>query len=176
MRREMKMNVKIISEHGYFASMLGLSLSYNQTLDKMPAVADRLKDKYGGHNKFLESIVLWVDVTAPRYFWSQGDTYRISTKQSQSTMHTLLREPIVQEMFENPIHPTFIEILEDLRFNKKFQELKDHLPEGFLQRRVWMFSYMTLKNMINQRSDHKLPQWQYFIDQMKQQVENPELL
>lgn len=170
------MHVQVIGECGYFPAMLGLSLSYHQDVGKMPAVADKLKDKYGGHNKFLESIYLWVDVFAPRYFWAEGDTYRIATKQSESTIHTLMRYPITQEMFEEPLDDFFIEKLEEMRVAKDFYKLKNHLPEGFLQRRVWVFNYMVLKNIINQRKDHKLPQWQYFINQMKEQIEHPELL
>lgn len=171
------MYVNILSECGYFASMLGLSLSYNQDPGKMPAVADKLKDKYGGHNKFLESIVLWVDIFAPRYWYQQFDTYRVGmTKQSESTMHTILRNPFTDDMFEGGMMPEILEILNKYREDKNFDAVKRYLPESFLQRRICCFNYMTLKNMIKQRSTHKLEEWQYFIEQMKSQVEHPELL
>jgi len=70
----------------------------------------------------------------------------------------------------------FIDKLEGWRLEGNMRKIKAHLPESFLQRRVWVMNYMTLKNIIRQRSNHKMSQWQYFIDQMKQQVENPELL
>ena len=83
------MNVTVLNEAGYQEALLGLSLSYEQSLDKMPAVAERLAQRDNGHNKFLESIVVWLDVIAPRYWWQEFDTYRIGvSKQSSSTMHT----------------------------------------------------------------------------------------
>lgn len=170
------MDVTIINEAGYFPAMLGLSLSYNQDVGKMPAVADRLKDKYAGHNKFLESIYLWVDVNAPRYWHQQADTYRLTTKQSESTEHTLTRYQITSNSFEDYIDPEFINRLEEMRINKDLRKLKAHLPESFLQRRIWVMNYMVLKNIIKQRSTHKMPQWQYFIEEIKKQVEHPELL
>lgn len=54
--------------------------------------AGRLFEKDGGHNKFLESVILWLDVNAPLYWWTEADTYRLSTKQSESTMHTLEKD------------------------------------------------------------------------------------
>lgn len=170
------MDVSILSEAGYLPSMLGLSLSYNQDVGKMPVVADKLKDKYGGHNKFLESIYLWVDVNAPRYWWAQADTYRLTTKQSESTEHLILRTPITADSFDDEIEPIFVEMLERMRLSKEMRRLKAHLPESFLQRRVWVMNYMVLKNIIKQRSTHKMSQWHYFIDQMVNQVEQPELL
>lgn len=170
------MQVTILNECGYFPAMLGLSLSYNQDVGKMPAVADKLKDKYGGHNKFLESIYLWVDVNAPRYWHQQADTYRLTTKQSESTEHTLARYPITSESFEDTIDQVFIDKLEGMRLSKDLRKLKAHLPESFLQRRIWVMNYMALKNIINQRSGHKMPQWAYFIDEIKRQAEHPEFL
>lgn len=170
------MEINILHEAGFFPAMLGLSLSFNQDPGKMPAVADKLKDKYGGHNKFLESIYLWVDVVAPRYWHQQADTYRLTTKQSESTEHTLTRYPITQESFEDPIDQIFIDELEKMRIAKDLRKLKAHLPESFLQRRIWVMNYMVLKNIIKQRSTHRMPQWKIFIEEMKRQVEYPELL
>lgn len=171
------MQVTILNECGYFQSMLGLSLSYNQDVGKMPAVADKLKDKYGGHNKFLESIVVWMDITAPRYFWQQFDTYRVgTTKQSESTMHTILRKPFTEEDFEGGMHPDILNILNQERGDKEFDMVKRFLPESFLQRRVVCTNYMVLKNMIRQRHSHKLEEWQYFCSEMYNQLENKELL
>lgn len=170
------MIVQILNECGYFPALLGLSLSYNQDVGKMPAVAGKLKDKYVGHNKFLESIYLWVDVTAPRYWWAQADTYRLTTKQSESTMHTIMRNEFTDEDFEGGMMPEILNILNAYRDEKNFDAIKRYLPESYLQRRVWVMNYMVLKNIIRQRETHKLEEWQYFINQMKEQVENPELL
>jgi len=109
------MRVHVINECGFNPALLGLGLShgvtsgadYFQFLDnqkeykRMETVAGRLHKLDGGHNKFLESIQVWIDVIAPRYWWQQMDTYRIGvTKQSESTMHTLIKHEISEEMFE----------------------------------------------------------------------------
>lgn len=181
------MQVKILSEHGYEESTLGFSLSYNSTVERAKELLPKFAFKQGGENKFLESIYLWLDITAPRFWWQEADTYRTSTKQSESTMHTLMKnETITENMFEH-ILPT--QIIEELQ--EEFKWLKTHdtidntqkllvfknmLPEGFLQRRIWVMSYKTLQNIINQRKSHKLPQWKYFIKEILNHVEHPEFL
>lgn len=76
------MKVSIIKEAGYLEALYGLGLSYDLTSDipfenfcnnkdlitKMRFVSQKLYDKEGGHNKFLESIYVWIDITAPRFF------------------------------------------------------------------------------------------------------------
>ena len=43
-------------------------------------------------------------------------------------------------------------------------DIKDALPEGYLQTRVDMFSYQTLRRIVAQRHNHRLPEWHTFID------------
>jgi hypothetical protein len=59
---------------------------------------------------------------------------------------------------------------------KDLLKIKTTLPEGFLQRRIWVMSYKTLKNVIIQRYNHRLPHWKIFCDQLKRQLDHPELL
>lgn len=177
------MKVCILKESGYYESLIGLSLSFNTTVGKAAEVSRKLYNKDGGHNKFLESMLLWVDVTAPRFFWSEGDTYRISTKQSESTMHTIQKRLLTQDDFEVTIKQTMLDIVNDnillYRETKSIKDLvtlKTELPEGFLQRRIWVFSYKTLRNMITQRHNHRLPQWQHFCDYLLENAEHQEYL
>ena len=171
------MQVKILDEHGYEFAVLGLSLSYRQDPEKMPEVARRLALKGGGHNKFLESITLWLDITAPRYWWQQFDTYRVGvTKQSESTMHTMTKRPLTQGDFEHPIPAETLAHLNALIADKDWKQVKWLLPEGFLQRRIVSLNYMALQRMIRQRGTHKLEEWRAFIDQVFSQVAHPEFL
>lgn len=170
-----KMDVSILHEAGYFPAMLGLSLSYNQNASKMSAVADRLYNKGLGHNKFLESLVVWIDINAPRYWWSQADTYRVgTTKQSESTMHTILRNSFTEDDFEGGLDGRVLEILNFLRDKKDFKTLKRMLPESYLQRRIMCTNYMALRNMISQRYTHKLDEWVIFCRNIMRQVGHPE--
>lgn len=53
------------------------------------------------HRKFLRQIMVSVDITAPRYWWSEFDTYKVgTTANSTSTMHKLASTPITKECFE----------------------------------------------------------------------------
>jgi hypothetical protein len=173
----MEIKVKKLEEAGYYSAMIGLALNKNQISDKMPAVANILCDKDAGHNKFLESIIIWLEVTAPRYWWSEADTYRLSTKQSQSTMHTVLKRPLTEEDFEDKcIIPETLQVINLYVESKDLLRLKKILPEGFMQTRVWCMSYKTLSNIILQRKNHRLPHWQEFIKLVLEQVDHPELL
>ena len=180
------MRVRIIAEHGLVPALFGLSLSHGQhkklssdeeLLAKMRPVADRLAYKGDGHNKFLESIVVWVDIKAPRYWWQEFDTYRVGvTKQSESTMHTITDEEITNSMFEYSLPLSYIAHLERLRQGGDWERLKVALPESFLQRRIVCTNYMALQRMIRQRLTHRLPQWRLFCDSILHDAEHPEWL
>lgn len=185
------MDLKIIQEQGYYEALFGLGLSYGITSelnmaqflnsgryrDKLKEVASKLCKKDGGHNKFLESIQIWVDVIAPRYFWQEADTYRVgSTKQSESTIHTIIKKELSEVNFEGRIDKDILNILNTEIKNKNFEFVKHHLPESFLQRRIWNLNYKTLRNIINQRTGHKLKEWNIFITSIKEQVNHPEFL
>jgi hypothetical protein len=169
------MSVQVLHEAGYEEAMLGLSLSKNQDPADMPKVAHRLYNKDGGHNKFLESMKVWLLVTAPRYVWQQIDTYRVDvTKQSESTMHTLMKRPIEQDDFDEPIWPTTLVTLNGMRDRGEFNRLKNELPEGFLQKRQLCTSYATLRRMMKQRYNHRLPWWREFCLSVIEQLEYKE--
>jgi len=171
------MKLKILEEHGYESALLGLSLSYNTDPDDMSAVAAKLRFKGDGHNKFLESIVVWLDITAPRYFWQQFDTYRIgTTKQSESTMHTMTRSRLTQEHFEHPIPEAQLDFLNGLVIESDWERVKWNLPESFLQRRIVCTNYMALQRMIRQRETHRLTEWREFVRMLLEQAQRPELL
>jgi len=78
------MDVKILEEAGYKHALYGISLSYNKDIENMEKVSKSLCKLDGGHNKFLESIVVWLEINAARYWWQEFDTYRVGiTKQSE---------------------------------------------------------------------------------------------
>ena len=183
------MKVKKVDEAGYQAALLGLSYNKKQPIEDMLRVAGKLAFHDGGHNKFLESIIVWLEVTAPRYVWQEMDTYRISTKQSESTMHTLMKELteakastenmnlFIANNFEpGSIVPEQTKVLLDAVEREDLLAVKRLNPEGFIQKRMWCMSYKTLRNIIIQRRHHRLPHWKMFIQQVLEQLEHPELL
>ena len=46
------------------------------------------------HYKFLRQIQVWADFNMPLYWWSEFDTYHFNTKNSCSTMHTIMKRPL----------------------------------------------------------------------------------
>lgn len=163
------MRVDILEEAGFKWAMRGLSRSYNQNIHAMPEVALKLSSKDKGHNKFLESMQVWIDVEAPRFWWSEMDTYRAGiSKQSDSTMHTLSRQPLTQENFEYAIDANYLYYLNDMIGAKNHIDvIKNALPDGFLQGRTINLNYKVIRHIIIQRHNHKLPQWQVFCEAMQ---------
>jgi hypothetical protein len=184
------MEVKVLEEAGYDQALRGMAYSYkDRALDsslwwegqreKGEKRAKALADKDGGHNKFLESIQVWIDVEGSRAFWSEFDTYRVGvTKQSESTMHTLSKRAPRYADFEvgtpEPIINAFMQIW--VEYKTDIVTLKHSLPEGFLQRRIVCTNYKSLRNIIAQRTNHRYKLWDVFIEQLVAGVAHPELL
>lgn len=127
------------------------------------------------HRKFLRQIFVSVDITAPRYWWSEFDTYKIGTvANSCSTMHKLQSYPFTLDMFELDEMDKLdtehwndtIEYLEYLRneYNetkdmKIFRKMKQSLPESFKQKRTVTFNYENAFTFDRQRGSHRLCEW-----------------
>ena len=181
--------VRVLCEAGYKEALLGLSLSYrtltpleingtkryfddDQHFLKLCKIAETLAFKQGGHNKFLESMQVWLLIRGSLSFWKQFDTYRVgTTKQSESTMHTLRKRVLTENDFtkETFCIPTITQ-------NFSIDEMRDSLPSGFLECRVVNTNYKTLQNIIHQRKNHKSKKWNTFIEMLLQQVQHPNLL
>ena len=60
----------------------------------------RLRNAGTDHRKFMRMIVVYADITAPLYWWSEYDTYKIGTvANSCSKMHKLLSKPFEMNDF-----------------------------------------------------------------------------
>lgn len=194
------MKVQVMEEAGYEHSLLGLSLSFYDhaipldefwTEDKKQRAdhrACKLAFKGGGHNKFLESIQVWIYVQAARSFWSEFDTYRVGmTKQSSSTMHTLDKRSVTEHDFEFGTNKKSIDAFNDSLSAYKDENngsgcykgitlLKNDLPEGWLQERMICTNYMVLQNIVKQRTGHRLKYWDIFIGSLVDQLQHPEFI
>lgn len=187
------MRVRLMKEFGYEEALFGIGLSYGKVSGYATPEEAKQHDEWsrlcelapqlalygcGGHDKFLRQIGVILDITAPLYWWKQMDTYKVSTvAQSESTMHTLLKNPVTKDCFESGQVPYFyINFLEDLRKDGDFDKLNACLPQSWLQRRIWTGNYAVLKNIILQRDNHKLPEWKFFLDAIFPALGHPELL
>jgi hypothetical protein len=139
------------------------------------------------HAKYRRMIVVYLDITAPLYWWKEFDTYKVGTvANSTSTMHKMASKPITLDCFEIDDYKGYelfldeddvdksvdwevkdiIEFCEKLR--QKYLETKDKrywkelvrwLPESWLQTRTVTMNYENVFNMVNQRGNHKLNEW-----------------
>ena len=139
------------------------------------------KENNPAHNKFLRTIQVWVDIKAPRLWWTEWDTYKVGTvSNSESTMHRLMKDGISKEDLDYEWNfdkwaddemiglistiNTIIDIYHNENLTKEEKEkyflmAKRFLPEAFLQTRTVNLNYQVLRNMYNQRKNHRLPQW-----------------
>ena len=170
------MKVKILHEAGYEQAMLGLSLSYNRKVEEMPQVAAKLCRRGDEEAKFLRQMCIWIDVTAPRYWWQQMREYKYGMEwQSASTMHTLLHRELTNDDFVE-ITGDILWIVNTYLAHDELELAKAFLPEGFLQRRICCTNYQTIRRIIRQRRDHRLPEWCEFIGRLVHQLEHQEFI
>lgn len=152
-------------------------------------LATRLRNAGTDHRKYLRMIVVWLDVTAPLYWWKEFDTYKVGTvANSCSTMHKIAAKEFTLEDFscEHLISEEAIPgrvysakgmmeaTVDNLNmFRKLYLETQDKkywwqliqlLPSSYNQRRTLMVSYEVLANIYKSRRGHKLDEWRKFCD------------
>lgn len=112
--------------------------------DKDKELIKTLLKRGDEHSKVLRGVMVWCEINAPRYWWVEMDTYKVGAERlsSESTMHIEGKGMSEEELIK----------------------LKENLKEGHMQKRVWMFSYQTLRRIYFQRRAHKLPQWRTFCE------------
>ena len=135
------------------------------------------------HRKFLRQIFLSMDITAPLYWWKQMDQYRINvTTNSCSTMHKIATKEFELDDFSHEhLYSDELEHLKEtitllngdrelyLDSKKKddWWQLIQLLPSSYNQRRTVTMNYENVMSMINQRTGHKLDEWNTFVDILK---------
>lgn len=199
------MELKIVNETGLSEALIGMKFSFQpecsikdiKTIinyheddntefewiydakleEKYLETAKKLCKRDGGHNKLLEQVQVWMIIKAPMDWWKQFDTYRVGmSKLSKSTMHTAMKKTIVAEDFDELVDSRVLDIVEEYRVAGDFLKVSKNLPQGFLQTRMVNTNYKVLRNIIMQRKGHKLPEWEYFIEEMFKQLDSRELL
>lgn len=142
------------------------------------------------HRKFMRMITVYVDITAPLYWWKEFDTYKIATvANSCSTMHTIHKkeftlddfshEHLIDETFTGEVIPEVlleatIKCLNENRAHylstkdkKYWWQMIQLLPTSYNQKRTVMLNYEVLANIYKSRKDHKLDEWHDFCDWIK---------
>ena len=144
------------------------------------------------HRKFMRMITVYLDITAPLYWWKEFDTYKVGTvANSCSTMHKIHAKEFTMDDFsndhlvlwdvDNNVHIPMgclqdtINVLNACR--EKYLETKDKmywwqmiqlLPSSYNQKRTVMLNYEVLANMYKSRKAHKLDEWINFCEWIEQ--------
>jgi hypothetical protein len=128
----------------------GLWINYNAQCsinDKDLTLLSTLVKRGDAHSKVIRGLLVYAEIEAPVYWWSEMETYRAGHERlsSQSTMHIDARGLKGDELVE----------------------LKRNIPMGKVLKKVDFFSYQCLRNIVKQRTNHRLPEWATFIDWVK---------
>lgn len=152
-------------------------------------------DKAGTeHRKFMRMITVYVDITAPLYWWKEHDQYKIGTvTNSCSTMHKIAAKEFTLEDFSCEHLETISRFDEDGEEYKPYMLMKEMikclnacrktfmktknktdwwqliqlLPSSYNQKRTVMLNYGVLASMYHQRKNHKLDEWRTFCEWIK---------
>lgn len=136
----------------------------------------RLRNAGTDHRKFMRMITVYLDITAPLYWVSEHDTYKVGTvRNSCSFMHKGLSKPFdISDFSYNDKNKVIIEqsIIPELnRLRSEYMETQDPyifeairqiLPSGYNIRYTWMANYEVLHNIYHARKNHRLQEWRDF--------------
>ena len=140
------------------------------------------------HRKFMRMIPVYLDITAPLYWWKGMDTYKVGTvANSCSTMHKIAAKEFEFDDFshENLINSVCMESQEQhirispmqalattisclnsyrdlylLTKDKKYWwQMIQLLPSSYNQKRTVFLNYEVLANIYHARKNHKLDEW-----------------
>ena len=144
------------------------------------------------HAKYRRMIDVYVDITAPLYWWKEFDTYKVGTvANSCSTMHKIHEKEFTIDDFScehlsgenvrlllnlvdvlNRERKLFVDgwkgvpgddALEIKPGNKTFWwQMLQLLPSSYNQLRTVKFNYEVLAGIYEYRKDHKLDEWREF--------------
>lgn len=153
-----------------------------------------LKLANGGpvHAKYRRMITVYMDITAPLYWWKEFDTYKVGTvANSCSTMHKIADKEFTLHDFSCE-HLTSNGVIDEPRSannwdaagamlhtidvlnyfrdcfvahpeNKTYWwQMIQLLPSSYNQKRTIMLNYEVLTGIYKHRKDHKLDEWREF--------------
>jgi hypothetical protein len=130
------------------------------------------------HAKYRRFIDVYVDITAPLYWWKEFDTYKVGTAaNSCSTMHKIHDKEFTLDDFSHEhLYFDSKEMLEKIikglnAYREDFlrEKNKDYwwqliqmLPSSYNQKRTVKLNYEVLTGIYTWRKDHKLDEWREF--------------
>ena len=139
----------------------------------------KLRNAGSDHRKFMRMIVVYVDITAPLYWWKEFDTYKIGTvANSCSTMHKIHARDLTLSDFSTDhldkrgenLTQSVIDAINLHREGyvmatgdkEEWYKMIQLLPTSYNQKRTVMMNYEVLANIYKSRKSHKLDEWREF--------------
>lgn len=143
----------------------------------------RLRNAGTDHRKFMRMITVYVDITAPLYWWKELDTYKVGTvANSCSTMHKIHAKEFTLDDFSHEhlllqAFHTLLDMIKTLNYwrdiylmTQKMDNLEPSakdiwwqmiqlLPSSYNQKRTVLLNYEVLANIYKSRKHHKLDEW-----------------
>ena len=141
------------------------------------------------HRTYARMIYVWMDITAPLYWWKEMDRYGVGKAQvSTSTMHKIHAKEFELDDFSHEhllddgmaLLSKTVEELNSWRYiylnGSAWCEPKDKrvwwqmiqtLPSSYNQRRTICMSYEVVFKIIKERTGHKLDEWNQFVEILK---------
>lgn len=132
------------------------------------------------HRKFMRMITVYLDITAPLYWWKEFDTYKVGTvANSCSTMHKIADKEFTMDDFscehlvgiaKDDLNGTLAVLNHFRKFYLKTKEksfwwqMIQLLPSSYNQKRTVMLNYEVLANIYKSRRNHKLDEWHTLCD------------
>ena len=195
-----KKSDSIFVEDGECHDICGNSGPYNGTVtdtetffemgEKDFDLMTRLRNSGTDHRKFMRMITVYLDITAPLYWWKEFDTYKVGTvANSCSTMHKIAAKEFTMDDFshehlEGRALNTLEDMVDELNYWRDYYlvmkkqnvvgaytkakdiwwQMIQLLPSSYNQRRTVMLNYEVLANIYKSRRNHKLDEWPTFCD------------
>ena len=144
------------------------------------ALMKKLVNAGTDHSKLMRMVNVTCDITAPMFWWSEYDTYKVGTvRNSCSKMHTIHIKPFDIDDFTHEgcdKIPAAIDTLmyvvgecehlrklyNDTEQKKYWRAIIELLPESFNMRATVQLNYAVLRNMYHARKNHPLDEWHDF--------------
>lgn len=134
-----------------------------------------LRNSGTDHRKYLRMIVVYVDITAPLYFWKEFDQYKVGTvTDSYSTMHKIHAKKFTLDDFSaEHLYSDELDFFKELishlngarelylesKKKEDWWQMIQLLPSSYNQKRTVMLNYEVLANIYKSRKNHKLDEW-----------------
>lgn len=130
----------------------------------------RLRNAGTDHRKFMRMITVYVDITAPLYWWKEFDTYKIGTvANSCSTMHKIAEKEFTVNDFShehieelegdeyNMSYGLLLRTVDSLNYYRKryletrIKPMKEGVKRSVLMKKYWWQMIQLLPSSYNQR-------------------------